>query len=251
MKLFGQVVFWIAVIVFLTLLFGQPNSSYAESFFFVSMLLPVIIGTSYFFNTFLVPRYLFQKKVFKFILYSFYMLVISAWLSVLVVMLALVVLANYQYENMNPITTNVLMLGVTLYSIVFLYGFILLVMQSFMSQQKIKTLEEAMDKQKTECLIVRADRKQSKIPLEEIAYIESLGDYVKIMTTGKSPIITKEKISKLEERLPPSFLRIHRSFIVNSEKIITFTKEEIQLKDNVQLPISRTYKKNVIHTLGG
>ena len=209
----------------------------------------MIIGTSYFFNSFLVPRYLFQKKVFKFILYSFYMLVISAWLSVLVVMLALVVLANYQYENMNPITTNVLVLGVTLYSIVFLYGFILLVIQSFMNQQKIKKLEEEMDKQKTDCLIVRVDRKLSKIPLEEIAYIESLGDYVKIMTKGEGPIITKEKISKLEEKLPISFLRIHRSFIVNSEKIITFTKEEVQLNEDVQLPISRTYKKNVIDTL--
>ena len=97
--------------------------------------------------------------------------------------------------------------------------------------------------------MVRVDRKTSKIPLEEIFYIESLGDYVKIVTSRDKPIITKEKISKLEEKLPASFLRIHRFFMVNSEKIITFTKEEIQLKDDIQLPISRTYKKNVMDNL--
>ena len=136
MKIVGQVVFWLLVISLLTVLFGHSNSSYSESFYFVSMLLPVIVGTSYFFNSFLVPGYLFKKKVFKFILYSFYMLIISAWLEVLVVMLTFVVLANYQYENMNPVTTNVFVLAVTLYCIVFVYGFILLVLQSFMNQQK-------------------------------------------------------------------------------------------------------------------
>lgn len=250
MKLFGQVLFWLLVILLLTLLFGSSDSNYTESFYFVAMLLPVIVGTSYFFNDYLVPRYLFKRRLFKFILYALYMLIISAWLEILVIMLAFVMLANYQYKNMNPVSTNVFVLAVTLYCIVLLYGFILLVLRSFRHQKRMQKLEEEIDKQKNDFLIVRAERKMNKIPRDEIEYLESLGDYVKIITSSGAPLITKEKISKLAEKLPDSFLRIHRSYIVNSNKIQAYNKEGISLKDNTQLPISRTYKKKVMDVLG-
>lgn len=249
MKLFGQVVFWLVIVVLLSLLFGSSHTNYTESFYFVAMLLPIIVGTSYFFNEYLVPHYLFKRRFFRFILYSLYMLIISAWLEILVIMLAFVILANYQYKNMNPVTTNVFVLAVTLYCIVLLYGFILLVLRLFQNQQRMQNLEEEVDKQKTDFLLVRVDRRMNKIPREEIEYLESLGDYVKIFTSGAAPLITKEKISKLKEKLPETFLRIHRSYIVNSDKIQAFSKEEIRLKDNIQLPISRTYKKSVMETL--
>ena len=62
---------------------------------------------------------------------------------------------------------------------------------------------------------LRADRKNLKISLNDILYIESLKDYIKVITVNKT-IITKQSISSIEEMLPKeNFIRIHRSYIVS------------------------------------
>jgi DNA-binding LytR/AlgR family response regulator len=250
MQAVNHVSFWVAILIILTLVFGSPGGNYIESFYFVSMLLPVVVGTAYFFNYYLAPRFLFQKKIFRFVLYSIYMLVVSLYLEMIVITVAFIFLANYQYKNMNPATTNVFVLAITLYCIVFLYGFILLARRAFNNQQVIQALEAEKAKQQDNCLLVRVDRQTVKIIRDDIEYLESLGDYVKITTTAARPLVTKEKISKLNERLPASFLRIHRSYIVNSHKILSYNAEQLRVKD-VCLPISRTYKKSVLQTLEG
>lgn len=91
---------------------------------------------------------------------------------------------------------------------------------------------------------LRADRKNIKIPLDDILYIESLKDYIKVVTTTKN-IISKQSISSLEEMLPASnFLRIHRSFIIAVNKIESFTSDTIEIAKH-ELPISRMYRHEV------
>ena len=63
-------------------------------------------------------------------------------------------------------------------------------------------------------------------------------------------IKTKEKISNLEDRLPGSFLRIHRSFIINKDRLKSFSYDQV-LVDDIQLNIGRTYRKQVKESLGG
>lgn len=98
-------------------------------------------------------------------------------------------------------------------------------------------------------IYVRSERKVVKILLTEIRFIESLKDYVKIHM-AKEVIITKEKISKLEEKLPgEQFIRTHRSFLVASKFIKAFTMETIDVEDK-EIPIGRTYKSSVLGFLG-
>lgn len=100
------------------------------------------------------------------------------------------------------------------------------------------------------CIYVRADRKMVKVLLNDILYIESLSDYVKITTTSKT-IVTKQLISALEETLPKgNFIRIHRSFIIAINKIDAYNADNIQL-GNKKLPISRLFKQNVNKILNG
>ncbi|TCI85518.1 LytR/AlgR family response regulator transcription factor [Tenacibaculum sp. M341] len=97
-------------------------------------------------------------------------------------------------------------------------------------------------------IFVRADRKMVKINFEEILYIESLSDYIKIHTINKT-ITTRESISNIETKLPSfSFLRSHRSYIVSISKITSFTNEYIEI-NNKALPISRSYKESVLQKL--
>jgi len=97
-------------------------------------------------------------------------------------------------------------------------------------------------------LFLRADRKNLKLQLHEILYIESLKDYVKVVTKDRS-IISKQSISAIEENLPEeTFLRIHRSFIVSLSKIESFTAGVIQV-GKYELPVSRSYRHEVERVL--
>jgi DNA-binding LytR/AlgR family response regulator len=90
----------------------------------------------------------------------------------------------------------------------------------------------------------RADRKMYKVALDDIVYVESMKDYIKIVTTNNT-IITKQSISSLEESLPVNlFIRIHRSFIVSISKIQSYTAELVAI-GKVELPVSRTYRHEV------
>jgi two-component system, LytTR family, response regulator len=244
MKLFLRVLFWALISSGLIIIFSAEYGGYANSFYFVTFLLPVILGTSYMFNAILIPRFLLEKRYFKFGLYSLYTIIISLNLEMLVITLAFIVLANYQYEQMIPAAKNVFGLAITMYFVVLVKSFVKLLKISYVRHEKILALEEKQKNLQQGYLLVRADRKKTKVLLADILYIESLSDYVKIITQGKSVIITREKISKIEGKLTGPFLRIHRSFIVNTDKINNFSSETIDI-GSMELPISRTYKKAV------
>jgi len=87
---------------------------------------------------------------------------------------------------------------------------------------------------------VKSEKKNVKILLGDILFIESLKDYIKIHT-GDKTIITQVPISTIEQRLPDNFLRIHRSFIVAKDKITAYTQHDLEI-GKLQIPIGRNYK---------
>lgn len=98
-------------------------------------------------------------------------------------------------------------------------------------------------------LYFRADRKMVKVLTNDILYIESLKDYIKIITTSAKPLVVKQAISSLEEMLPDAnFVRIHRSYIVAINKIKAFTSAHVEILDK-ELPIGRLYQKDVAMVL--
>lgn len=96
-------------------------------------------------------------------------------------------------------------------------------------------------------IYVYSNKKNVKVYLDDIWYIESVKDYVKIHT-GAEYIISKDTISRYESLLPPSFLRVHRSYIINTAKIKAFTHHDIEIGDK-EIPIGTSYKKEVIARL--
>ncbi|MDW5289882.1 LytTR family DNA-binding domain-containing protein [Formosa sp. PL04] len=111
------------------------------------------------------------------------------------------------------------------------------------SQNSSITIPEVSD-----FMFVRSDRKMIKIDFNAIIYIESYSDYIKIHFQNSS-IVTRETISAIEAKLPPKqFLRIHRSYIISIKSITSFTNEHITILNHA-LPISRSYKKEVLEQL--
>lgn len=98
-------------------------------------------------------------------------------------------------------------------------------------------------------IYVRSERKIVRVAIEKIQFVESLKDYIKIHLDDHV-IITKEKISHLEEKLPEAlFIRTHRSFLVSVNHIKAFTAETMEV-GNQEIPIGRTYKSSVLSFLG-
>lgn len=111
-----------------------------------------------------------------------------------------------------------------------------------------KTTENEKEENPADFIFVKIDRKMHRIDYNKILWIESLSDYLKIETT-EGTRVTRETISAIEDKLPDNrFIRVHRSFIISVDKIESYSNEEIVIQ-NRSIPISRTYKENVINSL--
>lgn len=233
--------------LFLVLFFTISGSTFVQSFYFMSFLLPVVIGTTYYFNKILVPEYLMKEKYGYFGLYLLYAIIISLYLQMLIIYFSLMIFLNYQLEGRNILTINLLSLTLMMYLFVIINAFIHIFLSFKLNSQQVQDLENNIENNKVKSILVKANRKQNQVFLDDLLFIESLGDYIKInMYDGG--LTSKEKISAIEQRLPDRFIRIHRSFIINTNKIDSFNKEQVLIRDQV-IPISRTYKKQTLEIL--
>jgi DNA-binding LytR/AlgR family response regulator len=108
-----------------------------------------------------------------------------------------------------------------------------------------RSIPKSMERQH---LFFNVGKKKVKIFLDEILYIESLKEYIRVNTKNKS-VLTKFKLSQVEELLAESnFLRIHRSFIVAKDNIEAFSATEVEVGGK-HLPIGRSYKELVMGSL--
>lgn len=93
-------------------------------------------------------------------------------------------------------------------------------------------------------IFVNSNKKMIRIEFNKILYIVSIKDYVRIHRETDS-IITKDKISAFIEKLPSRFLRVHRSYIINTNKIEALTAKDIILFNDIEIPIGNSYKENI------
>ena len=104
------------------------------------------------------------------------------------------------------------------------------------------------DKKNESFVYFRADRKMVKVTLHDILYVESMKDYVKIITRNGT-IITKQSITSVQAMLPEKeFVRNHRSFIVAMRHIKSFTSEIIEINDT-EIPIGKLFRNEVLKAL--
>lgn len=106
-----------------------------------------------------------------------------------------------------------------------------------------ETASEATPRDK-EYISVKADYKVSLVRIAEIIYLESEGEYVRMHLADGSTITTLFRLKNMETALPAeSFMRVHRSYIVNLRAIKAYVKGRIFLSDNEYIPIGENYKE--------
>ena len=110
-------------------------------------------------------------------------------------------------------------------------------------QEADKTvIKEEKDTSKT--IFVKSDKKIIKLNTGDISYIEAYGNYIKIYTDQM--ILTPQTLTDFMAKLPPSFLRIHKSFVVNFNQLKFIDGNQFVLQNDSKLPIGKSYRKNVI-----
>jgi two-component system response regulator LytT len=108
-----------------------------------------------------------------------------------------------------------------------------------------KASSAASPETKDEYLFLKVEYQLVRIAYDDILYTEGLKDYVKVhLKSDPKPTLSLTSLKALEEKLPASkFMRVHRSFIVNLDKISAVTRNTIQI-GTVTIPVSDQYKEN-------
>ncbi len=114
-----HVLFWLLVLCFYVVFFGRKNNNYLQTLFFVGFLMPVTIGTTYFLNYYLVPRYLMREHYGFFLLYFIYTLIGSIFLEMMIAMLTFIIMAELNIHYMSPASIDLVFLLTSLLMIVF------------------------------------------------------------------------------------------------------------------------------------
>ncbi|WP_296319063.1 two-component regulator propeller domain-containing protein [Winogradskyella sp.] len=119
----------------------------------------------------------------------------------------------------------------------------------FQSLKKYRTRIKEVEKEKYQ-IAKKVERvsiilnNKSKIYLDQLVYIKSDGNYLEFITEGKT-IIDRNKLKDVLEELPPNFVRVHRSYVVNKNHIKSQNSTSVVLHPNFEIPISRTFKSNI------
>ena len=108
-------------------------------------------------------------------------------------------------------------------------------------QRAANRLKERM--RNDDSLFLKTDYRIVKVSIPDIRYIEGMSEYLKVWIEGEpKPIITLLSMKKMEERLPDYFMRIHRSYIINLNKIQEVNKNRVIMDQDTYLPIGDLYK---------
>lgn len=118
------------------------------------------------------------------------------------------------------------------------------VKEMFILKNPQKCAETMLETRSGDSLFVKSDYRIIRVPVDTIMYVESMSEYVRIFVEGQAkPIISLLSMKKVEEALPSdTFMRVHRSYLVNLCKIKEISKMRIVYDNNVYIPIGDMYK---------
>lgn len=122
-------------------------------------------------------------------------------------------------------------------------------MQEFMRaanrlQERLSVPAAAPAAETDNTLFLKTDYRIVKVSIPSIRYVEAMSEYLKVWIEGETkPIITLLSMKKMEERMPDNFMRIHRSYIINLDKIQEVNKNRVIMDADTYLPIGDLYKE--------
>lgn len=254
-KLQFHLIYWVSFTLFFTLIWGTYDHDYGRNFMIQLCSLPSRLLLVYGTLSFLIPRFFLKEKYGKFIFYFIVLLLITGigiQRTMMVYFVEDIYLTDHKSENFFTVTHLMnTILDVNIAAIVPLgYAFFQIWYQSKKKTEELEQKNLELVKEKEEQFIhLKEGTSLHKVSLDDIIFIESLKNYIRVKTTDKE-IITYRSISSIQNILPnKKFLRVHRSFIISLLHIDSFSPTQISLK-GIIIPIGRKYKEEVKEKLG-
>lgn len=136
-----HIILWISIWFFFIYFFNYNSENINYPVWFASLLLPLTMATTYFVVYFLIPRYLLTKKYVQFALYSFYTLIVSSYLIVMIIYGGLVFLLSLDISIMPPMSKNFVFILIMVYMVVGLVSFISILNQNLKTISRNKELQ--------------------------------------------------------------------------------------------------------------
>jgi len=216
-----HILFWLFVLALYVIFFGRKNNNYLQTFFFVGLLMPVTIFTTYFLNYYLVPNYLMKERYSYFATYFVYALIGSLFLEMMISALTFIVMAELNIHDMSPASIDLFFLLASLLMVVFFAMGIKMLLHWKQSKEDYQKLMR--DKIETELRFLKVQlnphflfntlnnlyylttEKSDKAP-QAILQLSEMLDYV--MHSSKSVFIPLEKeLKQVENYIALELLR--------------------------------------------
>lgn len=98
-----------------------------------------------------------------------------------------------------------------------------------------------------ESVFIKVETRFERVALSDIRYIKGFGEYLQIFVENRrEPLLTISSFANLLEKLNPTFIQAHRSYVVNMNKVLRIEKSRIIMDSDVYIPISNTYREQVL-----
>lgn len=228
-RVLSHVVFWLLYFVFFSLIWAEPGRYY-ESFFLEFSLLPIRISAVYLTIYILIPRSLLNKKyaVFGF---QYAGLIVAAGLLQRAIIFFFYE-SNELLDWAQLLRPDLILRAMILINstVVFIGAYKIL---DYYYLEKTKNAEEEKP-----TIDIRSDKRVFRVAPKDISYIEGLGNYVTYHLENDKKLISYKSMKAALEGLPGYFVRIHKSYIVNTRKITSYSNENVEL-DGKLLPASK------------
>ncbi len=121
---------------------------------------------------------------------------------------------------------------------------VLRVEQKTDAPKEIPTLDR---EEEVSSIFVKSDKKIIRINFGEINHIEAYGNYIKIFT--EEMILTPQTLTDFLEKLPHNFLRIHKSYVINFDRLKLIDGNQLILQNETKLSIGKSYRKAILEKI--
>lgn len=231
-RILTHTIFWLVYFVAFGFIWAK-NGDYYSSFYLEFILLPIRVSAVYMMIYFVIPNTLLIKKYGKFLFQYALFLLISGILQRLFTYFFYEANTAFQFWeifNFAEILRAIILINST---VIFVSFFKILMLYH----------QERDQKESKKQLELKSEHKIHRITIDDILFIKAMGNYVVYHFDLEKKIISYSSMKEVRKLLPPHFKRVHKSYIVNTQKINSYSSDNIDISGH-DIPIGKTFELN-------
>lgn len=210
-----HLLFWVLVWWFYIYFFGFNSTNEKYIYWFSSILVPITIANTYLSIYFLIPKYLIKNRYWKFALYSFYSIVISAYIVSIFMFFGFVYLSELDFKEMPPLSRSLPFILISVYLVVLIVSAFKLIKYNFRSRENQKTLENKI--LESQLRLKKEELKYLKMQIHPHFLFNTLNTLYGFAL--KKADETPDMILKLSNLLDYILYQIDKPFVLLSEEL--------------------------------